>query len=142
MSLREAELAVRAVDDEIDAVNGFVDGLLEGIPCGEEARAHLDMAVEEIFVNICSYAYPGTTGEIAIRGSAETTTPYRVSLVFEDEGLAFNPLEKAPPPPTAGRRRQKGGLGIFLARRMTDEMIYERRDGKNILTITKKLAEE
>ncbi|MBP3690070.1 MAG: ATP-binding protein, partial [Schwartzia sp.] len=64
-----------------------------------------------------------------------------VTLSFEDEGVAFNPLDRKPPDLTpAVRRRQIGGLGIFLARSMSDEIGYERKDGKNILTIKKKMV--
>ena len=65
-----------------------------------------------------------------------------MTLVFEDSGQAFNPLEKeAPDLSPAVRRRTVGGLGIFLARSMADEVSYERRQEKNILTIRKDMVE-
>lgn len=164
MATKEAALTVAAVDDEIDAVSEFLDELLADVPCGAEARTQLDMAVEEIFVNISHYAYRDgslreplhTTdsqslhsqesvmgegsGKVVVRGSVMTEPPYTVTLSFEDEGKAFNPLDRKPPDLTpAVRRRQIGGLGIFLARNMSDEIGYERKDGKNILTIKKNM---
>ena len=134
-------LTVAANDDEIDAIGEFLDNLLEDVPVSAETRAQLDMAVEEIFVNISHYAYGEGTGEVVVRGGVTAEPPHTVTLSFEDEGVAFNPLDRKPPDLTpAVRRRQIGGLGIFLARSMSDEIGYERKDGKNILTIKKKMV--
>ena len=65
-----------------------------------------------------------------------------MTLVFEDSGKAFNLLEQEAPNLTpAIRRWTVGGLGIFLARSMADEISYERRQEKNILTIRKDMVE-
>lgn len=142
MGDKEAVLAVDADVDEIDAVTGFIDELLEDIPFDPEARAQLDIAVEEIFVNISRYAYGEGTGQVTVRGSVTAEPPHTVTLAFEDGGKAFNPLErKAPDLTPAVRRHQVGGLGIFLARSMSDAIGYERREGKNILTVKKKLTQ-
>ena len=142
MSDKEAVLVVDADDDEIDAVTGFIDDLLEDIPFAPEARAQLDIAVEEIFVNISCYAYGEGTGQVTVRGSVTAKPPHTVTLAFEDGGKAFNPLERKPPDLSPDvRRHQVGGLGIFLARSMSDAIAYERREGKNVLTIKKNLAQ-
>ena len=139
--IKESVLTVAANDDEIDAVSEFLDELLAETPVGDEARSQLDVAVEEIFVNISHYAYGEGTGEVVVRGGVTAEPPHTVTLSFEDEGVAFNPLDRKPPDLTpAVRRHQIGGLGIFLARRMSDEIGYERKDGKNILTIKKKMG--
>ena len=164
MTTKEDVLTVAANDDEIDAIGEFLDRLLAETPVGDEARSQLDVAVEEIFVNISHYAYGEGTGEVVVRGSVTAEPPHTegpsglahtgaanslrsqaapitVTLSFEDEGVAFNPLDRKPPDLTpAVRRRQIGGLGIFLARSMSDEIGYERKDGKNILTIKKKMV--
>ena len=140
MTTKEAVLTVAAMDDEIDAISEFIDELLASVPFDAEARTQLDMAVEEIFVNISHYAYGEGTGDVVVRGSVAAEPPYTVTLAFEDEGKAFNPLDRKPPDLTpAVRRRQIGGLGIFLARSMSDDISYERKDGKNILTIKKNM---
>lgn len=137
---KEAVLVVDADVNEIDAVTGFIEKLLEDVPFCAETRAQLDVAVEEIFVNISRYAYIEGTGKVTIRGSVTAEPPHTVTLAFEDEGKAFNPLVRKTPDLTpAGRRHQVGGLGIFLARSMSDAIGYERFKGKNILTIKKNL---
>ena len=60
-------------------------------------------------------------------------------ITFIDTGVAFNPLE-APEPDISlsADMRKDGGLGIFLARKLVDEMTYERVDGRNILRMKKR----
>lgn len=141
MDNKELVLEVEATEEEMEAVCEFVDELLDGVDCFMEARTKLDMAVEEIFVNIASYAYGSKVGKAVIRGSISPEPPYTVTLVFEDSGKAFNPLEQEASNFTpAIRRRTVGGLGIFLARSMADEISYERRQEKNILTIKKDMV--
>ena len=137
---KEAVLIADADIDAIDAVTGFIDNLLGDVPFCAEARTQLDVAVEEIFVNISRYAYIEEPGKVIIRGNVAAEPPHTVTLAFEDEGKAFNPLERKPPDLTPAVRRHKvGGLGIFLVRSMSDDISYERCEGKNILTIKKNL---
>lgn len=141
MSNKNAVLVVEATEDSLDNVTEFIDELLEDLPCSPEARAKLDMATEEIFVNIASYAYAPDTGQATIRGSVLQEPPCTLTLIFEDSGKKFNPLEReAPNLSPAIRRRIVGGLGIFLARSMADEISYEYRDEKNILSVKKNMA--
>ena len=139
---QEVMLTVEATDDNLDAVWDFVDRIVSSVPCSAMAKTKLEVAVEEIFVNISSYAYGEGRGQAVIRGSISSELPWVLTLVFEDEGKEFNPLQKEPPDLTpAVRQRTVGGLGIFLARNMVDEISYERREGKNVLTIKKNMAE-
>ena len=143
MSVQEAVLTIEAIDDNMDEVTAFIDEFLSQGPCSAAARVQLTVAVEEIFVNIAHYAYGEKVGNLVIRGNVSRESPWTVVMVFEDDGMAFNPLEVDPPNLTpAVRRRQVGGLGIFLVRSMTDEIGYERREGKNILTIKKTMELE
>ena len=96
----------------------------------------LFLAAEEVFVNIADYACPGKTVKV-------TALPAEGALkvVFEDGGPEFDPLKKQDPDVTLpAAERRPGGLGIFMAKRLTDGISYERRDGKNLLTLVKKLC--
>ena len=95
----------------------------------------LQLACEEIVVNITSYAYPeGSDGYLDV--IIQKTD--RIVIRFEDGGVPFNPLEhKSPDITLPWKQRPIGGLGIFLLRRKMDDINYEYVDNKNILTIEK-----
>ena len=99
----------------------------------------VDIAVEELFVNIASYAYGKEEGLAVIRLDIEKD-PLTVKITFEDRGVPYNPLAKEDPDITlSAEERQIGGLGIYMVKKSMDDIIYEHKDGKNILTIVKKL---
>ena len=64
----------------------------------------------------------------------------KVFLTFEDHGLPYNPLEKPDPDITlAAEDREIGGLGIYMVKQSMDDVTYQNKDGRNILTLMKKL---
>ena len=131
-------LTVLALPGNLARVQEFV-GDAAGDGCSMKLRMQLDLAVEEIFINICSYAYAPDVGdaEIRVRSLEE---PAAVVVVFSDGGVPYNPLEKEDPDVTVlASERQVGGLGIFLTKQVMDELRYEYRDGKNLLTLVKRL---
>ncbi len=93
----------------------------------------LELAVEEAVVNICLYAYEVPPGELLVRiepGAAR----FVVELI--DEGVPFDPLAVQEPDMRAGvEDRAIGGLGIFLVRRVMDEVAYLRDGSRNILKL-------
>ncbi|MEI6500080.1 MAG: anti-sigma factor antagonist [Armatimonadota bacterium] len=100
---------------------------------GPETVRHLELAVEEAVVNVCSYAYPGGEGTIELR-----IRPARAGLQVDisDRGAPFDPLSVREPDLTqAVMARSVGGLGIFLIRHSADEVSYQRKDGANVLTL-------
>ena len=93
----------------------------------------LQVAVEEAVVNVISYSYGGSGGEIRVRIRRDGS---RVMVDLEDDGPAFDPLSAAPPDVTLDLdARQTGGLGIMLIRRCTDDLYYRREGEHNILTL-------
>ena len=134
------EIRTDAQPEKLYIVLDFLDGILEECGCPAGIKIKLDVAVEEIFVNIAHYAY--THGGGTARISAEFDDSGRVlTLIFEDTGIPYDPLAKPDPDITlSAEERQIGGLGIFMVKKSMDSMEYERRDDKNILTIKKKLA--
>lgn len=133
------ELSIEAKVDHLESVLAFVDGELEQIACPMKQQMQIDIAVEELYVNIAHYAYSPETGMVTLR--VETTeTPASVAITFTDQGRSYNPLAKADPDVAlSADERQIGGLGIFMVKKSMDEMDYEYRDGKNILTIRKRI---
>ena len=97
------------------------------------------VAVEEIFINIANYAYGDKTGNASL--SFRFNENERImTLVIKDNGIPFNPLEKAEPDITlSADDREIGGLGIFITKKTMDTVSYSYENGQNILTMTKKI---
>ena len=118
-----------------DVLNFIKSHLPAGV--SSELINKLDLAAEEIFVNISHYAYEGASGKAQI--ICETAAPGSIKVSFVDWGIEFNPLEQPDPDFTqSADERRLGGFGIYLTKQFMDKVSYCRKDGKNILTIEKK----
>ena len=133
------DLEVEASVDQLQRVIDYVDAHLEAVSCPPKAQMQMQLAVEEIFVNIASYAYAPGIGKATVRVEV-SGDPVTVSITFIDRGIPYDPLKKEDPDVTlpAGERRI-GGLGIFMTKKIMDDVTYEYRDGQNILTLKKTL---
>ena len=97
----------------------------------------VDIAVEEIFVNIANYAYDPDVGEARIRCTVDEE-PLRVTIQFLDQGKPYNPLgHELPDTSLPPEERGIGGLGILMVRKSMSHVDYEYRNGLNILTLRK-----
>ena len=134
------EIVLDATLENLDAVNGFIEESLAPLECVQEKRIQLDVAVEEIFVNIVNYAYPSGQGLATVQ--AETmANPLGIRIAFIDEGKPYNPLLGEEPNLAHHLKERKvGGLGLLFVKKNVDSIDYEYRDGKNILTLWKKLS--
>lgn len=122
---------------ELDNVIAFAEAELENLGCPMKAAMSIKVALEELFVNIAQYAYPGEKGVAEIEVIAETGQS-AVTVRVIDSGVRFDPLEKKDPDVSLSvGERAIGGLGIFMVKKMMDDVRYEYRDGKNIVTMTK-----
>lgn len=129
-----------ATDENLEAVNDFIHEQIKPFSCQSQTLFQIDLAVEEIYVNIAHYAYSPDKGTVQIDCSVEKTSdaPAKLTVSFTDRGKAFNPLEKPNPDITLSvEEREIGGLGIFLTKKYMDSVLYERKDNQNILTFTK-----
>ncbi|MBR5088967.1 MAG: ATP-binding protein [Ruminiclostridium sp.] len=134
------QLDIEALKENLPQVLEFVGAALDEIGCGHKPRFQIETAVEEVFVNIASYAYDPETGPATIR--VETSKePLSVIMSFIDHGKPYDPLAK--PDVDLDRpmkERKKGGLGIFMVKKSMDGVNYEYKDSQNILTLTKNLG--
>lgn len=132
------ELTIKAVTENLDKVTAFVEEQLETAGCPMKVQTQIDIAVEEIFVNIAHYAYAPETGDASIVIDLHDE-PKEIRIVFMDSGTPYNPLAR-PDPDTSlsAEERQIGGLGIYMVKKSMDFTEYEYRDGKNVLTIGKR----
>ena len=131
------ELKITALTDNLSEVMTFIEQNLEESDCPIKAQMQIAVAAEEIYVNIAHYAYAPGTGEATVR--LEITDEPSVRLTFIDSGVPFDPLKKPDPDVTlAAEDRQIGGLGIYMTKKTMDDVIYEYKDGQNVLTLVKK----
>ena len=132
------ELTVPATIDNVEKVTEFVNGQLEEAGCPMKTQMQLDVAIDELFSNIAHYAYDPGTGMATVQVDMEKD-PRAAVVTFLDQGRPYDPLAKKDPDVSlAAHDRPTGGLGIFLVKRIMDDVSYEYREGHNILRIRKK----
>ena len=130
-------ITVPAQVEQLDEVQDFIAAELERFDCPMRAQMQVTLAVEEIFVNIASYAYRPEVGEAEIRCDVEAE-PLRVTVQFLDHGKPFDPLAKQDADTSEeATLAREGGLGILLVKKSMDAVNYSYEDGKNVLTICK-----
>ena len=136
------ELNVAANKENLDTVLAFIDEQLEKLDCDMKMQMQFALAAEEIFVNIACYAYGDDTGSASIIcGASEDGKEFFVTFI--GGGTPYDPLKKPDPDVTlSAEERPIGGLGIFMVKKIMDDVSYEYKDGRNILTIKKNLAQE
>ena len=137
-----ATIIVPADVDELPHVNEFIHTELDRRLCPKKTQNQLDIAVEELFVNVARYAYPDAEPDSPgmVRVSyTYTADPPSVRVDIADDGIPYNPLDKPDAvTPDDIVDVPIGGLGILMAKRSVDEMAYEHTGRSNIVTIVKK----
>jgi len=131
------ELTIAATVENIEVVTDFVNQQLEELACPMKAQMQINIAIDELFSNIAHYSYNPEIGQATVRVEV-MENPLAVSITFIDNGVPFDPLSKEDPDLTlSAEERQIGGLGIYMVKESMDEIIYEYKDGQNILSIKK-----
>ena len=127
-----------ADDAKLQLVNDFIHSFLPD-DVDNLLVNQIDLAVEEIFVNIAHYAYSGKGGEAEVSCILSDGV---ITISFTDKGKPFNPLEKEDPDITLSAEERKiGGLGIFLTKKFMDKFWYVYEDGRNKLSFSKKIIQ-
>ncbi len=132
------ELITDAKIENLDEVLDFIDQHLEEWGCSMKTTTQINIAAEEIFVNIAHYAYgeEGGKARITIERKGDDA-----EITFTDSGVHYDPLAKEDPDITlSAEERQIGGLGIYIVKKSMDSVSYEYRDKHNILKISKAIG--
>lgn len=133
-------LEIEARIENMEQVFAFLDEAMAGCDCPRKSRVQIRISVEEIFVNVASYAYGSQVGKVTILCDV-TGDPPALVITFIDSGIPYNPLARTDPDVELhAEDRQIGGLGIYMAKKCVDDVSYEYKDGKNILVLKKKLS--
>lgn len=135
-----ASLDLRLANDlsEIPRLAETVEGFFDEHGLPPRLAFNFNLALDELLTNVISYAFaPGSAHEIAVRLAIADGV---VTAELEDDGPAFDPLTEAKEPVLEGDvdDRPIGGLGVHFVKTMMDHVAYERRDGRNRLTLTKR----
>ena len=127
--------------ETIPQLNEFIDTVAEEIGLDMSLTMSLNLAIEEAVVNVMEYAYPeGEQGNVDIEVSADERW---LTFIISDNGIPFDPTTQKDANTTlSAEERPIGGLGIFLVRQLMDSINYQRKDGKNILTLSKKMESQ
>ena len=123
---------------QVKELNAFVKRVGDKLGIEPSVAGAIRLAVEEAVVNVIDYAYPaGTSGDITVSAASDG---HRLKYVIIDSGVFFDPTEQAQADTSLSvEERPVGGLGVLLMRELMDAINYERIDGKNTLTLIKRL---
>jgi anti-sigma regulatory factor (Ser/Thr protein kinase) len=126
---------------ELDRVDATVERFGERTGLPAEALSRLRIVCDDVLSNVIAYAFPDDgEHDVEVRLAM---VGRRLVVRVSDDGIPFDPLTVAPPDLNAPlAQRQIGGLGIHLVRSLFDEVTYERRADRNVLTLASKVADE
>jgi anti-sigma regulatory factor (Ser/Thr protein kinase) len=137
-SILTETLVIKNEVHEVKCLSEFLKSVSQQLDVSTSVANQLRLAVEEAVVNVIDYAYPiGTEGDITIRVLSDGKT-VRIQII--DKAQAYDPTAMQRADTTlSAEERNIGGLGILLVREQMDSINYERTDGKNVLTLIKKI---
>jgi anti-sigma regulatory factor (Ser/Thr protein kinase) len=119
---------------ERDKLHSFLLAFAEANDIPSEIMNDLQLVVEEIFINIISYAYTDNEShDITLELDDNATT---IRITFTDSGTAFDPLTYCNEM-NAERDHCDGGMGIAIIKSLTDSQQYQRINQHNVFTVTK-----
>lgn len=131
------EKKFEAKENNLAEVLQFVENELETKELPMKLSMQISVCVEEIFTNIARYAYSEKEEDVTLGISYSDD---ELIMRFVDHGMPFDPLAKKDPDVTlSAEERDIGGLGIFIVKKTMDDVKYEYKNGKNVLTIRKKI---
>ncbi len=138
---KSAAMVLPADVKQLIHVYNFIHEELKRRNAPKSAYGPLDIAAEELFVNVCNYAYPDDApedpAEVRIGFEYEANPP-SLTVTISDDGIPYNPLAKPDAvTPDDIADVPIGGLGILMAKRSVDEMTYERAGDSNVVTFRK-----
>lgn len=134
------ELCIKNQMAELGKVNQFIDEIGEELGLSMELTMNLNLVMEEMVVNIISYAYPeGSDAEIELLAKSDNK---ELTLVLSDQGREFDPTMKEDSDMSVNPAlRDLGGMGIFIVKNIMNKVTYQRLDGRNLLTMTKSIED-
>jgi serine/threonine-protein kinase RsbW len=123
---------------ELERVNQFIEEIGEELGLDMELQMNLNLVMEEMVSNVIFYAYPeGKTADIELQAESNGK---ELTFVLSDQGKEFDPTAKEDADPDVNPiDREIGGMGIYIVKNIMNHVTYQRLEGKNLLTMTKKI---
>ena len=132
------EIQIKNRIDELQHVAAFVEEIGEELGLSMELQLNLNLVMEEMFSNIIFYAYPEGT-EATIELTAESDGK-ELTFVLSDQGREFDPTMKDDVDIDINpAERDLGGMGIFIVKNIMNQVTYQRLEGRNLLTMKKRI---
>ncbi len=129
------ELTLDATLENVSKAVDFVNEKMDKLPLSTKDKHQIDISVDEIVSNVARYAYEGNDGKVTVKTVSDKSS---LTITVIDSGIPYNPLKKEDPDVTlSADERGIGGYGIFIVKKVMDDVSYEYKDGKNILTMKK-----
>ncbi len=125
--------------EELPRLSDFLKGVCASLALEKKLGQSLRLATEEAVVNAIKYAYPeGSEGIVSVYADSDRR---EIRFTIVDAGNPFDPTAAVPPDTRLDvQDRPIGGLGILLTRKIMDSVSYARKEGKNVLTLTKNIV--
>ena len=130
---------IHAHIDHLRPILHWIRDELLSIGFDEPSIRKVELASEEALVNVIHHAYKGKEGNIEIEILSFPKS--HVKIIISDEGIPFNPLdvEISMNPLESLEERKEGGLGLLFMKQYMDEIYYDHKKNKNILTLIKRV---
>ncbi|MBN2245652.1 MAG: ATP-binding protein [Candidatus Aminicenantes bacterium] len=131
-------LKVESKLSEINKIRQFLKDVLKGLHLSEEDYYMVELSLIEVCINVMRYAYPSRKKGYILLNAWEQKGRFYIEI--RDNGIPFDPRKtKKPDINSLIKSKKKGGLGIFITRKMMDGFKYKRDEGENVLLLYKKL---
>lgn len=133
-----SSMTVPATLDHLKEVSEMINKELEKRLCPLGVQRKVNVALEELFVNVCRYAYADQRepGDVTV-SYAYCADPSAITIELKDQGVPFNPVTREDPTkPSSIQETPIGGLGIFMVKKSMDDLLYKYDKGSNSNVVT------
>lgn len=127
--------------EEINDLSLAIDQFSSQAGLSTSIKNQINLILEELYTNTINYGFSGIeNGTVSIKLNIHNNV---LEMLYQDNGIAFNPLENADPELMLSiEDKAIGGLGVFFVKAMTESAEYERDGGFNRLKMFKSLTKE
>lgn len=135
-------IEISAKNSSWEELYNFLKVFVQKVKASNREVSQVLLASEEIFSNISKYGYPNKVGSVELKLEYDKTSK-ELKLIFQDQGIPFNPcLNCNPDIMKFPKDRKIGGLGLYIVHQIADSIKYENIEGRNQLTLLKKINKE